>query len=262
MTCTQTDLCFREQKRKLNEPFFSLADSNASTQSVHSISQLAMGFGKRPTNDTLTAAASGLVPSESTRSFNDLFSAETPEQAKKMIMTGVRHEIHRERSASESNQEEMIVNNMDPDDLTAKPSIVPINRMTRKETLLLAGPKFRFHTVDPEIQFKRETVYPVSVRELSLCPEQSPMDLFAQAAVGFVTILVTLWKPISSFLSGFFVGFLIIAAIAYILTRFYMNAKADETVVHEWIDFPELDAMHVSKTPKEDKHTTLHVGIS
>lgn len=80
--------------------------------------------------------------------------------------------------------------------------------------------------------------------------------------MGFVTILVTLWKPISSFLSGFFVGFLIIAAIAYILTRFYMNAKADETVVHEWIDFPELDAMHVSKTPKEDKHTTLHVGIS
>ena len=138
-----------------------------------------MGFGKRPTNDTLVAGASGLAPSESTRSFNDLFSAESPEQAKKMIMTGVRHEIHRERSASESTQEEMIVNNVDPDDLTAKPTVVPINRVTRKETLLLAGPKFRFHTVDPEIQFKRETFYPVSVSELSLCVEQSLTGSFA-----------------------------------------------------------------------------------
>jgi hypothetical protein len=155
---------------------YSLADANASTQSVRSISQLAMGFGKRPTNDTLIAATSGFVNSDSTRSFNDLFSTENSDQAKQMIMTGVRHEIHRERSASESSQEEMIVNNMDPVDLTAKPTLVPINRATREETLLLAGPKFRFHTVDPEIQFKRETVYPVSVRELLLCAGKSWLD--------------------------------------------------------------------------------------
>jgi hypothetical protein len=54
---------------------------------------------------------------------------------------------------------------------------------------------------------------------------------------------------------------MIIAAIAYIITRMYMNAKADETVVHEWIDFPELETMHENKTAREDKHTTLHVGF-
>ena len=52
-----------------------------------------------------------------------------------------------------------------------------------------------------------------------------------------------------------------IAAIAYILTRIYMNAKADETVVHEWIDFPELESAHEAKTPKEDKQTSMHVRI-
>jgi len=52
---------------------------------------------------------------------------------------------------------------------------------------------------------------------------------------------------------------MIIAAISYILTRMYMNAKADETVVHEWIDFPELENLYQEKTPKEDKQTTLHV---
>ncbi len=60
-------------------------------------------------------------------------------------------------------------------------------------------------------------------------------------------------------MSGFVVGFMIIAAIAYILTRIYVNAKADETVVHEWMDFPELEDFNQEKTLKEDKHTTLHV---
>ncbi len=40
-----------------------------------------------------------------------------------------------------------------------------------------------------------------------------------------------------------------------------MNAKADETVVHEWINFPELDKVQQEKSFKEDKHTTLHVNI-
>jgi len=52
---------------------------------------------------------------------------------------------------------------------------------------------------------------------------------------------------------------MIIAAISYILTRMYMNAKADETVVHEWINFPELEKFFQEKSPKEDKQTTLHV---
>lgn len=74
-----------------------------------------------------------------------------------------------------------------------------------------------------------------------------------------LALIITIWKPISSFFSGFFVGLMIIGAITYILTRIYMNAKADETVVHEWINFPEIDKVPQENTPKEDKHTTLHV---
>ena len=55
---------------------------------------------------------------------------------------------------------------------------------------------------------------------------------------------------------------MIIAALAYMITRIYATAKADETVVHEWIDFPELDKFHQAKTPNEAKHTTLHVRIA
>ncbi len=55
---------------------------------------------------------------------------------------------------------------------------------------------------------------------------------------------------------------MIIAAICYMLTRIYMNAKADETVVHEWIDFPELEDFNKAQTAREDKHTTLHVGLA
>jgi hypothetical protein len=35
----------------------------------------------------------------------------------------------------------------------------------------------------------------------------------------------------------------------------YLNAKIDERIVHEWIDFPELESILQEK----DKHTSLHV---
>ncbi|CAF1297314.1 unnamed protein product [Adineta ricciae] len=212
------------------------------TEHVYSISQLAMGFGKRPTNDTLAAATAGMVHSDSFRSFQDIFSTENSEQAKDLIMSGVRHELYNShsRATSESGSDEFVVTKIDPIDFTAKPTVVRMDKNARKTTMLLAGPKFRFHTVLPEFNVKRDTIYPVS------------------CAVGFFTILITLWKPISSFFSGFFVGFMFIAALAYMITRIYATAKADETVVHEWIDFPELNKFHQVKTPHEAKHTTLH----
>lgn len=39
----------------------------------------------------------------------------------------------------------------------------------------------------------------------------------------------------------------------------YLNAKTDESIVHEWIDFPELESVLQEKIVKEDKHTSLHV---
>jgi hypothetical protein len=76
-----------------------------------------------------------------------------------------------------------------------------------------------------------------------------------------LTVIITLWTPISSFFSGLFVGFICIGAIAFCIIRLYLNARADETVVHEWIDFPQLEGMGIAKTPTEDKHTTLHVCV-
>ncbi|CAF1200450.1 unnamed protein product [Adineta steineri] len=212
------------------------------TERQFSISQLAMGFGKKPTADTLSAATAGMVHSDSMRSFNDIFSTENSTQAKDLIMHGVRHELYRSqsRAQSESGSEEYIIHKVDPVDLSAKPTLVRLDKSMRKPTMLLAGPKFRHHTVEPEFDLKKNTIYPIS------------------GAVAFFALLITLWKPFSAFFSGFFVGFMIIAAIAYMLTRIYVHFKADESVVHEWIDFPELEKFHEAKTPKEDKHTTLH----
>lgn len=126
-----------------------------------------MGFAKRPTNDTLTAAAGAIAHSNSLRSFQDLFATQNSEQAKGMIMTGVRHEIHRNqgRVASESGSEDYIVNKIDPTDLSATPTIVRMDRTKRKPTMLLTGPKFRFHTVKPEVNLKRDTIYPIAVND-------------------------------------------------------------------------------------------------
>jgi glycerol-3-phosphate dehydrogenase len=125
-----------------------------------------MGFGKKPTNDTIIAATAGMVQSESTRSFPDIFATETSEQAKGLIMSGVRHELYHSHSrvTSESASEDYIINRVDPVDLTLKPTIVRVDKNARKPTMLLAGPKFRAHTVDPEYQVKRDTIYPIAVK--------------------------------------------------------------------------------------------------
>ena len=145
--------------------FFFIANDGPTTEPVHSISQLAMGFGKRPTNETLAAATAGMVHSDSFRSFHDIFTTQTPEQAKDLIMNGVRHEINRipSRATSESGSEDYIINRIDPVDLTATPTIVRVETNQRKPTMLLAGPNFRLQTVEPEFNLKRDTIYPVAV---------------------------------------------------------------------------------------------------
>ncbi len=144
-------------------------NDNPNVEPAHSISQLAMGFGKRPTNDTLVAATSAMVHSDSLRSFQDIFASENPEQAKDMIVSGVRHEINRNhsRATSESSSEEYVINKIDPVDMKTKPTIVRIDKSSRKPTMLLAGPKFRLHTTEPEVQLKRDIIYPVSVKKFS-----------------------------------------------------------------------------------------------
>ncbi len=129
-----------------------------------------MGFGKRPTNDTLAAATAGMAHSDSFRSTHDLFSTENSGQAKDLIMSGVRHEIHHSQSRiiSDNGSEDYVINKIDPVDMTAKPVLVRAGKNTRKPTMLLVGPKFRAQTVEPEIQLKRDTIYPISVKHFSL----------------------------------------------------------------------------------------------
>ena len=142
-----------------------IGDDGPPSEHMYSISQLAMGFGKKPTSDTLVAATSGMIHSDSLHSFHDIFTTKSSEQAKDLIMSGVRHELYhsRSRATSESGSDELMVSKVDPGDLKAKPTILRVDRGSRKATMLLAGPKFRFHTVNPEVQLKRDTIYPISV---------------------------------------------------------------------------------------------------
>jgi hypothetical protein len=69
---------------------------------------------------------------------------------------------------------------------------------------------------------------------------------------------VALWKPISSYCSGLMVGILFAGALFYIFVRMFINKKAEENGIEEWIDFPALENM-LSKTNKEDKNTNIQV---
>lgn len=71
-----------------------------------------------------------------------------------------------------------------------------------------------------------------------------------------------LWKPLSPFFSGYFLGFLTASAFAYVIIQMYLRAKGDDSIAHEWIDFPELEKALQDGAIKEDKQTSLHVGYS
>jgi hypothetical protein len=69
------------------------------------------------------------------------------------------------------------------------------------------------------------------------------------------------WRPIFPFLSGYVLGFTSAAAIAYVIIQIYLSAKTDETIAHEWIDFPELESVLQDKLSREDKCSSLNVKI-
>ncbi|CAF3616472.1 unnamed protein product [Rotaria sordida] len=77
-------------------------------------------------------------------------------------------------------------------------------------------------------------------------------------SVGIISLIITLWKPISSFFSGFIVGCLFAIVTVYVWFRMIINTKVEETAIEEWIDFPALDSM-LTKVDKEDKNTYVQV---
>ena len=92
-------------------------------------------------------------------SVQDIFSSESSEQAKEMIISGLRDDFHhlRHRAASESSIEEPVTPRLSPVKPTSETS-------SQQSTALLAGPRFRSHTILSNGSFKRDTIYPVSVR--------------------------------------------------------------------------------------------------
>lgn len=71
--------------------------------------------------------------------------------------------------------------------------------------------------------------------------------------------MIALWKPISSYFSGLMVGILFAGALFYIFVRIFINIKAHESAVVEWVSFPALEAM-LAKCDKEDKDTNIQVS--
>ena len=54
------------------------------------------------------------------------------------------------------------------------------------------------------------------------------------------------------------VGCLFAAALFYIWVRIFINTKAEESSVEEWIEFPALETL-LAKCDKEDKNTNIQV---
>ncbi|CAF1117113.1 unnamed protein product [Rotaria sp. Silwood1] len=140
---------------------------------------------------------------------------------------------------------ERLITKIDPVEMTVKPTIVTVLQDTvKRSAMLLAGPKFRLNMKEiqkTKLPLNSDTIYSISI------------------IVGIVSLLITLWKPISSFFSGFIVGCLFAIATVYTWLRMIIDTKVEETAIEEWIDFPALDSM-LTKVDKENKNTYIQVS--
>ena len=179
-------------------------------------------MGKKLTNET-NSPPTELV---STSSYQDLFSCDNRDQAKEMIINGVRHDghhnHHRTRSTESSSDEPTV------------------STSESKKTRLLAGPRFRTQTRLTQNDNKHDTIYPISI------------------GLGVIALILVIWKPISAFFSGLFLGLLLAAAGAYVY-KIYFSTRTDEENLHQWIDFSDLETMLQEKVTKPDKRTSLNV---
>ena len=126
----------------------SLDDDNSLAERTLNIAQLTASLRKKASNESSTSTV-----------VQDIFSSESSEQAKEMIIHGLRDDFHhlRHRAASESSIEEPVTPPRSP----VKPTS---EKPSQPSTVLRAGPRFRSHTILSNHSFKRDTIYPVSVR--------------------------------------------------------------------------------------------------
>ncbi|CAF0865565.1 unnamed protein product [Adineta ricciae] len=135
-------------------------------------------------------------------------------------------------------------NKTDPNEMTTKQiNILVPQDSVKRSALHLGGPKFRVNS--KELPKNKSIIH-------------SNMTFSVPITVGIISLVITLWKPISSYLSGFIVGCLFALALVYIRIRMIIKSKVKEIVVEEWIDFPTLDSL-LAKIDKEDKNTNIRV---
>lgn len=144
---------------------------NSTNNQVHFIPRLlnqseeSLVIEKKPQSQPLpspTDKQSFLLPIQKTNSIDDnltnlnrsqssqdIFSCETTEQVKDMIMNNLRQELDRcrKRATSETSS------------TTSSTADKPLN-----STKLLTGPRFREHIITSNFDIKRDLIYPVSVR--------------------------------------------------------------------------------------------------
>ncbi|CAF0730233.1 unnamed protein product [Adineta steineri] len=217
----------------------------------HTIDQLAlnMGFGGiRPlaanpsilSTSTTHASSASLV-----NSANPVFQPTLTPTSLKTFDLSDNISLNKETfNETEDNVKERNITKIDPVEMVAEPTVVTVSKdPVRRAATLLAGPKFRVNCsedIKKKVIIDNNTIYTVAI------------------IVGILSLIFSLWKPISSYFSGLMVGILFAGAIVYILFRLYINAKTEEKGIEEWVDFPTLEAM-LTKCDKEDKNTNIQV---
>jgi hypothetical protein len=135
-----------------------------------------MSLSKKVATDTLTSACGSTSDLTHTSSCQDLFSCDSKEQAKEMIINGVRHECHNNNNNNNNNHHHHNRTVSEHTSIETMSSKVDTTIRTvstgkhRQFTNLLAGPRFRAHTMKTTANIKRDSIYSTSVRSvLSTC---------------------------------------------------------------------------------------------
>ena len=153
--------------------------SSAGVQHRYGIEQLAlnMGFGDNKTSVAHSGSSSSIStsPTKSTtgsliNSSNPLFepvNTPTDSQVKFELSDDTSSIIRSISSETENDVKERVITKIDPDDLTAKPSIVTVPKdSVRRAAMLLSGPKFQLNSSEipkEKLQINTDIIFTVSV---------------------------------------------------------------------------------------------------
>ncbi|CAF0984973.1 unnamed protein product [Rotaria sordida] len=212
----------------------------------HSIDQLAlnMGFGGiRPSAINPSNASTSSISSSTSLVNSSPQQLRTSSNLEQEFETIDDISLNQETSSEQDDTvKQRVIIKVDPVEMTAKPTVVtvPTDR-ARRSAILLSGPKFRlnFHEIPKEnLPISTDTIFSSAM------------------IVGVISLIFTLWKPISSYFSGLIVGILFAATLFYIWIRIFINTKIEQSAIEEWIDFPALESV-LEKCDKEDKNTNI-----